>query len=113
SFPTARQRGPMPQGIPVFSRGKTGLEKVWRVGSGILLIDLALVRDIPKPWFEVRWSDKHNQFVGEDWYFLKKLEEAGHGDFYVDHDLSNSVEHVGDFSYGHQHIPLIEEKAAA
>lgn len=115
SFPTARQRGPMPQGVPVVTSTATvGLERVWRVGTGIMLIDMAVVVAIPKPWFEVRWSDKHSQYVGEDWYFLKKIEDAGF-EIYVDHDLSKMVGHVGDFAYRHEHVPAVElalEKAA-
>lgn len=115
SFPTARQRGPTPFGIPVYSNSTSnpmGLEKVWRVGSGIMLIDLSIMKGIEKPWFELRYSDKHQQFVGEDWYFCKKIEDAGH-DIYIDHDLSRHVSHVGNFAYTHAHIPqMAQEKAA-
>jgi len=115
SFPTARQRGPTAFGIPVYSNSSAnpmGLEKVWRVGSGIMLIDLSIVRPIAKPWFELRYSDKHQQFVGEDWYFCKKVEEAGH-DIYIDHDLSRHIGHVGNFQYTHAHIPQMQEEKAA
>lgn len=113
SFPTARARGATPFGVPVFSSGNiVGLEKVWRVGTGIFLLDLSVLADIPKPWFEIRWSDKQQQFVGEDWYFIKKLEDAG-VDVYVDHELSRQIGHVGAFQYTHAHIPMVEEQAAA
>lgn len=115
SFPTARQRGPTAFGVPVYSNSSSnpmGLEKVWRCGSGIMLIDLSIVKPIPKPWFELRYSDKHQQFVGEDWYFCKKVEDAGH-DIYIDHDLSRHIGHVGNFQYTHAHIPQMQEEAAA
>jgi len=115
SYPTARQRGPTAFGIPVYSNSTAnpmGLEKVWRVGAGIMLIDLAIVKTIPKPWFELRYSDKHQQFVGEDWYFCKKIEDAGH-DIYIDHDLSRHIGHVGNFQFTHAHIPGIEAQKAA
>lgn len=117
SFPTARQRSASPFGVPVYSNGpsnKVGLEKVWRVGAGIMLIDLSILKTIDKPWFEIRYSDKHAQFVGEDWYFVKKVEDAGF-ETYIDHELSRFIVHVGDFRYSHAHIPVVEdlEKAAA
>ena len=115
SFPTARQRGPTAFGIPVYSNSTAnpmGLEKVWRVGSGIMLIELSVVKPIPKPWFELRYSDKHQQFVGEDWYFCKKVEDAGH-DIYIDHDLSRHIGHVGNFQYTHAHIPVMQEEKVA
>lgn len=114
SFPTARARSASPFGSPIFSNlnNKTGLEKVWRVGSGIMLIEMASLAKIDKPWFEIRYSDKHAQFVGEDWYFVKKLEDAGF-DTYVDHELSRLVGHVGTFQYTHGHIQAMEEQAAA
>lgn len=112
SFPTARARGATPFGEPIFSTGmKTnpeGLEKVWRVGTGVMLIDLSIMSKIEKPWFEIRYSDKQAQFVGEDWYFVKKVEDAGF-DVYVDHELSRSVGHIGTFQYTHAHIPVVDE----
>jgi hypothetical protein len=115
SFPTARARGATPFGVPIFSNSKSnpqGLEKVWRVGSGIMMIDLSILVGIEKPWFEIRYSDKHSQFVGEDWYFVKKCEDAG-VDVFIDHDLSRHVGHVGTFQYTHAHIPAVEQEAAA
>lgn len=115
SFPTARARGATAFGVPIFSNGASPdntLEKVWRVGTGIFLADLRLVEPIAKPWFELRWSDKNQQFVGEDWYFIDKLEKAGH-DVYVDHALSRQIGHVGNFQYTHAHIPYEQAQEAA
>jgi hypothetical protein len=50
--------------------------------------------------------------MGEDWYFVKKLSEAG-ADIWIDHDLSRQIGHVGDFVYGHPHIPAIDMEKAA
>lgn len=113
SFPTARARGAGSFGVPITSEGnKMGLEKVWRVGSGIMLIDLAIMAAIPKPWFEVRFNEKEQQFVGEDWSFCEKVQKAGH-DIYIDHGLSRQVGHVGNYTYSHQNIPVIEERQSA
>lgn len=112
SYPTARARSASPFGAPIYSHTAQGLEKVWRVGAGVMLIDLSILENIPKPWFELRYSDKHAQFVGEDWYFIKKCEDAGVETF-IDHDLSRLVAHVGFFQYTHAHIPAIEVEEAA
>lgn len=114
SFPTARLRGATSFGIPLESRGKVGIEKVWRIGTGVMMIDLSILKDIPKPWFEVCYSKANAQFIGEDWYFLGKVEKAGH-DIYVDHDLSKQIGHTGNYVYTHSNIPVIEfeERSAA
>lgn len=113
SFPTARARGATPFGVPIYSdKNLPVLEKVWRVGAGIMMIDLAILAAIPKPWFELVYSAKNAQFVGEDWYFVGKAEKAGF-DCYVDHELSRMVQHVGSFAYSHTHIPVVEAERAA
>lgn len=114
SYPTARARSVSPFGVPVYSNRNDamGLEKVWRIGAGIMLVDLSILPGIDKPWFEIRYSDKHAQFVGEDWYFCDKLEKAGI-DILIDHELSRQVGHVGSFQYTHGHIPQMVEAEAA
>lgn len=112
SFPTARLRGNTAFGVPLYSmalnghQNPQGIEKVWRVGCGVMLIDMAILKKMPKPWFSIPWSDKEEQFVGEDWFFVGQAEKAGF-DCYVDHDLSRHVGHVGKFQYSHAHIPLV------
>ena len=118
SFPTARARAAGPFGTPIYSNvgpgtpPPQGLEKVWRVGAGIMMIDLSILQKIERPWFEIRYSDKHAQFVGEDWYFVKKVEDAGF-DVFIDHDLSRHIGHVGPFQYTHAHIPVVDVAEAA
>ena len=107
SFPTARGRGATCFGVPITSEApKTGLEKVWRVGCGIMLIDLSIMKAIPKPWFEVCYSVRNAQFIGEDWYFVGKVEKAGH-DIYIDHGLSREIGHIGQFNFTHHNIPSL------
>lgn len=116
SYPTARARSSSPFGVPIHSNapGMPGqsLEKVWRVGAGVMLIDMSILENIEKPWFEIRYSDKHAQFVGEDWYFIQKCEQAGFETF-VDHELSRVVGHIGNFQYTHAHIPFANYQEAA
>lgn len=112
SLPTARNVGDGNFGTAVSSADwKKGLEKVWRIGIAVALIDLAAVKATPKPWFEVRWNEQTGQCVGEDWFFCQKLQEQG-VDLYIDHDLSRQVGHMGSFSYQHSHVLDEIQKAA-
>ena len=108
SFPSARQRGSTAFGVPVTSdANKRGLEKVWRVGTGIMLIDLSIMAGIAKPWFEVRYNQAEGQYIGEDWDFCDRVEKAGHS-IYIDHDASRAVGHIGEFVFTHANIPQVE-----
>ena len=113
SFPTARLRGATSFGAPLTSGpDRHGLERVWRIGTGIMLIDLSIMRDIPLPWFEVRWDHEAKLHVTEDWYLCALFEKHGH-EIYIDHDLSREVGHVGDFNYTHVNIPQLPAELAA
>lgn len=104
SNPTARKQAVEAIGAPVFSgEGKVGLERVWRVGTGVMLIKTSVFRDIPKPWFPITWNEELNDFTGEDWNFCAKLEEASIP-IWVDHTLSPHVGHVGSYTYEHKDV---------
>lgn len=112
SFPTARLRGPTSFGVPLSSEGKTGLERVWRIGMGVMLIELTAMKGVAKPWFESVYSHAEGQFIGEDWYFCQLMEKAG-VDIYVDHDLSKKVGHIGQFNFTHSNIPSLPAELLA
>jgi hypothetical protein len=78
--------------------GSSGLEKVWRVGCGIMLIDLGVLASVPKPWFSIVYDDTMKDETGEDWFFCEQLEKAGIPR-YVDHDASKYVGHIGGYTY--------------
>lgn len=115
STPTARNRGSTWAGVPVYtSSSSPPLEKVWRVGTGIMLIDLNIFkREQLKegPWFTQRWNPELNSYVGEDWAFCEALEAAGVS-LWVDHKLSLEVGHLGNLTYGHDLVPIQEEEAS-
>ena len=99
-------------GAVVNSTGKTGCEKIGSMGLGMVLIELDAIRHVPVPHFEVRWMDEQRGYLGEDLYFLLKCKEAG-VEIWVDHDVSNSVRHIGNYGYGAQDIPAEKMEAAA
>lgn len=108
SKPTARNNSDLwPGGDVVYTYPDShGIEKVWRVGTGIMLIDLSVFANIPKPWFGVdyrQYGEDKWDFLGEDWFLLEKLEKIG-VEFYIDHDVSKEVGHVGTFEYTHSII---------
>jgi hypothetical protein len=80
-------------GNPVFSHGERGTEFVDHVGMGVFLMRASIVRNIPSPRF---WYSTLTET--EDVYFCRRLREAGHT-IAIDHDLSNEVGHVGQYTY--------------
>lgn len=86
------------EGKNVSSKGKSGIEEVGWLGFGAVLIELSAIKDIPKPWFEMRWLPERADFMGEDFYFSMKARTSG-VKLYVDHDVSNKCAHIGDFPY--------------
>lgn len=86
----------------------TGLERVWRVGTGVMLIKTSVFLEMPKPWFPVTWLDAEQRWVGEDWGFCEKLERLGIP-IWVDHDASALVGHWGQKNYT---LPRYEQALA-
>ncbi len=111
SSPTARKyNAKWPLGEVVYTDpDSTGLEEVWRIGCGIMLIDLKVFRKLPKPWFMNRYDERHDQIVGEDWYFCELLEKVG-TKIYIDHDLSKEIGHIGPYTYTHDVVGEVVQK---
>lgn len=97
-------------GVAVVTDEKSiGIEKVMRVGTGLLWVHTDVFKAMKKPWFHFEWAgdESEDQFLGEDYYFCKKAQEAGFP-IVIDHDLSKGVEHWGLFAF----TPLRASKAA-
>jgi len=84
-----------------------GLRRVWRVGMGVMLLNMQIFEVVKKPWFGMKWvrgaeGDSDEYLVGEDWWFCERVEEAGLR-IYIDQDLSNEVRHwSGETGFGHE-----------
>lgn len=103
SIPTARKLIGNGEPMPVFTtENSKGLEKVWRIGTGIMLVDLSIIPTLEEPWFQVSSSNDSDHY-GEDWWFCQQIEKAGF-DIFIDHELSWEVGHIGMLTYGHEHI---------
>ena len=76
----------------------TGIQKAHRIGFGLTLIKTDVFRMLDLPYFTFEWLEEKQSFRGEDYYFCEKARLAG-VEFWVDHDLSKQVGHIGDFAY--------------
>ena len=114
SSPTARYKSDKYSfGEPVFTDPtSTGLEKVWRVGTGVMLLETTLLRRLGEPWFDMTWINipeyDEPQLVGEDWKLCERLEEEGIP-IYVDHDLSKEIGHIGTLHHTHSYVGEVKE----
>ena len=84
------------------------LKKVWRIGTGIMLVKMSVFDTIPEPWFPIAWDEELQDYRGEDWAFCDALDRAGIP-IYVDEGLSRAIGHVGDFRFEHQHVQFSGE----
>ncbi len=71
-----------------------GLEEVAAIGFGVVLIQAQVFNDIKVAPFRVIDDEMSKMRVGEDVYFCQLLTKAGIP-IYIDHDLSQHVQHVG------------------
>ena len=107
--PTARQfEEGNRAGSMVYTREQNGLEKVWRVGTGVMLIEVAVFKGLPTPWFPISWEEDKLDYTGEDWNFCQVLQDKGIPIF-IDHTLSRSIGHLGQYEYTHAEVGGQEE----
>lgn len=81
-----------------------GLAPVWRIGTGVMLVETRVFRKIPEPWFPQRWMEETKTFQGEDWCFCEKAEAYGFHPM-IDQGLSWQIGHVGKLEFKHDLIP--------
>jgi choline kinase len=81
----------------------SGLHSVYAVGMGLMLIDISIFKTIPRPWFQVTWSEQHETFTGEDVYFCSQLHNYEYK-LYVDFDLSKNCGHIGSIAIKMENI---------
>jgi len=90
---------------PVISKGKTGIEQVTAIGCGVMLVKAEVFNNTPKPWFWF-YQIPGGKTLGEDVHFCVAAADAGY-ETWVDHDLSQEIGHVGQYTYGWKDV-LIE-----
>jgi glycosyltransferase involved in cell wall biosynthesis len=82
----------------ISSKNKTGIQKADGIGCGVMLISKETLNAMVKPWFFFELLPE-NKLLGEDIYFCIKAKDVGI-DTYIDHDLSQEIGHVGNYTYG-------------
>jgi len=82
------------------------LEKVERVGMGVMMVKAEVFQRMKKPWFGVTWNDKRQDFEGEDWFFIRLARDHGYT-IWVDHLVSLYTEHIGSYGYSHGDVELV------
>jgi hypothetical protein len=80
----------------------TGLVEVQAVGTGVMMVETDVFRQLPRPWFCVGWVKETQEFVGEDVFFCETARRNGEH-IWLDHDLSKEVGHVGSFTFTFEH----------
>jgi hypothetical protein len=109
SLPTARsyvEKWPYTGDIVYTTPTSKGIEQIWKIGCGVLLIKMEVFDRLTEPWFNFGWNDEVG-YVGEDWWFCNKLWEAKIP-MYIDHDLSREVGHIGNYIYTHKDVEYAE-----
>jgi hypothetical protein len=72
----------------------TGVEKVWAVGSGMMLVKREVYKKLSSPFYKIEYSEDYSSLIGEDVYFCTRANEAGY-EVYVSHELSDKIAHIG------------------
>lgn len=73
------------------------LEVVEGIGMGCMMIKTSILKKIEKPFFAFEYTN--SSWHGEDFYFQRKLREAGH-EIFVDMNLSRQIRHIGQWAFG-------------
>lgn len=104
---TARSYNEDPQGAPVFSDPESiGLERVWRVGTGVMLLSRRAYLQIPHDSFSMIYKPETDTYQGEDWTLCEAMERRNIP-IYIDHRLSHEIGHIGNFNYTHDYVGTI------
>lgn len=103
--PTARLKSEdVETGIACFSLPSKGIEKVWRVGTGVMLVNMKVYKATGPDIFHMFYRPEVDNYQGEDWTMCEAMEKAGF-DIWVDHQVSLNVGHIGFLEYKHDLVP--------
>lgn len=97
--PTARGKAEDPEGVPIFTDlNSRGLESVWRIGTGVMLIHMSVFDKIGLDVWGMHYLPRDCTYQGEDWAFCAAVEQAKIP-LYIDHDVSKEIGHIGSYEY--------------
>lgn len=105
SNPTARQKG-TGTGVPTYCDvAPERFQKVWRVGTGVMMLRRDVLEALPRPAFTPYWSVEADSYVFEDWVLCEHIERAGFP-IVVDNEMSKQIGHCGDFEFDYTHVAM-------
>ena len=84
--------------------------EVRHAGMGVMLVSMAVFREIGKPYFVVGYDRVHDDYAGEDTFFCERARQKGFA-IWMDGPLSEEVRHLGSFEFGMPHARMTEEAA--
>lgn len=109
--PTARKKGGRLDGEPVYTDPDSPpLERVWRLGCGVMLLNMRVFEKTGLNVFGIPWVEELQDYRGEDWTLCEALDAAGF-DIWVDHRLSDKIGHWGKYRFDHNVVgaKIVEE----
>ena len=75
-----------------------GIEKVWAVGSGMMLVKREVYENISRPHYKIEYNEDYTSLVGEDVYFCTLANNNGY-EVNISHELSDRIAHIGIRAY--------------
>jgi hypothetical protein len=78
---------------------KDDLIKIEGIGMGCVLMKTEIFSKLSKPFFEFRYSEDSNDWLGEDMILCEKIRNLGI-ELFVDSILSNEIRHLGTYAFG-------------
>ena len=75
-----------------------GVEECYYAGFGFCLIKREVFEKTKKPWFLIGYNTDVGSYTTEDCGFARQLEDTDIK-WYIDHDASKLVWHVGNYNY--------------
>lgn len=76
------------------------LIQVEGIGMGCMLTSIEVFDAVGKPWFNIAYDERTDDYLGEDMDFCLRARERGYK-IYVDDILSRQISHLGTFAYTH------------
>lgn len=92
------------------SSSDKGVRKVDSIGTGVMLINMAVFAKLNAPYFVTKYEDK-DQWTYEDESFCLAAGMAGYM-VYADIDLSRNIGHLGDIAITLEHSEAMSKQSA-
>ena len=79
------------------------LSEAAAVGMGCMMTEIGVYTNMSEPYFEITYHPELKEWIGEDFYFCKKLTDQGYK-ILIDNNLSLEISHLGTTAFTLQSI---------